>query len=713
MQATFAFSQCDTIRLDLVSQIEFGELRTEVQVENFNNISAVQMQIGWDKEVVRLKNYAFNIGVENQLTVNESEDWIRFIFVTGTFPSIEFLQDGESLFDAYFEVIGTGDPSVMIQESFFDTEIVILNEVACVELSNNTVVVEGGQMTGSVLNDLNADCNIDSDDLGLSGWLVTFVSENDEIFRTTNEAGEYSALLPIGNYDVTLQAPNHTWEMCQESFNISVTSNEDVIEQSFLAQSLIDCPLMLVDIYTPRLRRCFENVYFVEWANEGSGIAEDGSVVVKLDSNLDYVSTSVGGATYDAVNHVVTVELGDVESNARGKFHVKVVVNCDDTVLGQSHCTTANVYPNARCSMDPDWSGAELSIEGICEGDSIRFIITNVGDVAMDQTSGFIVVEDHVMRFEDEVQLDQSEEFEIAFEANGSTYRIILEQPSDFPFEDMISQAIEACGENSEGTFSIGYVTMFSDFDANPFYDISCMQNVGSYDPNDKQAWPSGYQDTDLIENYVGLDYMIRFQNTGTDTAFTVVVTDKISEHLDMSTLRIGSASHDYTYSLEADRTLTFRFDNILLPDSTINEPASNGFVAFTIQQKEDNADGTIIDNEANIYFDFNDPILTNLVRREVGSNFVEILLSNENLLSDIYGIYPNPVSEIIAVNIPDSYQDLRFELYDVDAKIVRTGRVNELDPKVDVSNISNGLYIMRLYSDDVDLGSQKVIVLR
>lgn len=713
MHAIFASAQCDSIKLNLISEVAFGDLKTEVQVENFNNISAVQMEIGWDNEVVKLKDYAFNIGEANQLTVNESDSWIRFLFTTSTFPSIEFLQDGESLFDAYFEIIGPGDPKVKIQESFFLTEVVILDEAACLEISNSDALIQGGQISGSILSDIDSDCSAGTEDVPLSGWLITFASEEHEIFRITNEDGDYSALLPIGDYEVSVEAPNHTWQMCQESFDVSIISNNDEIEQSFLAQSQLDCPLMLVDIYTPRLRRCFENIYFVEWINQGSGTAEQGSVVVSLDDNLDYVSTSVENAIYDEVSHAVIVDLGDVASNQSGKFFIKVVVNCDNTVLGQSHCTTANIYPNNRCSVDPEWSGAQLSIEGICEGDSIRFIISNVGTGAMDQSSGFIVVEDQVMKFEDEIQLDENEDYEIAFEANGSTYRIILEQPTDYPFEDMISDAIEACGENEDGYFSIGYLTMFSDFDANPFYDIHCMQNVGSYDPNDKQAWPKGYEETDLIENYVRLDYMIRFQNTGTDTAFTVVVTDEISDFLDISTLKIGSASHDYSFSISDDRMLTFRFEDILLPDSTTNEPASNGFVAFSISQIEDNVDGTIIDNQADIYFDFNDPIVTNVVRREVGSNFVDAILKNDNLLSDIYGIYPNPASDIIAVNIPDSYQNLRFELYDLDAKIVRTGRVNESHPQINVSLISNGMYILKVYEEDLDLGAQKVIILR
>ncbi|MEO1450629.1 MAG: PKD domain-containing protein, partial [Bacteroidota bacterium] len=60
---------------------------------------------------------------------------------------------------------------------------------------------------------------------------------------------------------------------------------------------------------------------------------------------------------------------------------------------------------------------------------------------------------------------------------------------------------------------------------------------VGAYDPNDKQVSPAGEGgngDEVLIENFDGnLRYTVRFQNTGTDTAFYVVIRDELDPDLD------------------------------------------------------------------------------------------------------------------------------------------------------------------------------------
>jgi len=99
MQTILASAQCDTIKLNVVSEVAFGDLKTEVQVENFNNISAVQIELAWNSDVVQLKDFAFNIGSENQLSINESDSWIRMIFTTDVFPStvIAYSNPGKTL----------------------------------------------------------------------------------------------------------------------------------------------------------------------------------------------------------------------------------------------------------------------------------------------------------------------------------------------------------------------------------------------------------------------------------------------------------------------------------------------------------------------------------------------------------------------------------------------------------------------------------------
>jgi hypothetical protein len=108
------------------------------------------------------------------------------------------------------------------------------------------------------------------------------------------------------------------------------------------------------------------------------------------------------------------------------------------------------------------------------------------------------------------------------------------------------------------------------------------------------------------------MEYVIRFQNTGTDTAFTVKVLDTLDTDLDIFSVRSGVSSHNYSFRMHGPRVLEWTFYNIKLPDSTTNEPASHGFVTFTVNQVKNLPDGTEINNRVGIYFDYNDPIITN-----------------------------------------------------------------------------------------------------
>ncbi|HRH39774.1 MAG TPA: hypothetical protein PK760_15595, partial [Flavobacteriales bacterium] len=136
---------------------------------------------------------------------------------------------------------------------------------------------------------------------------------------------------------------------------------------------------------------------------------------------------------------------------------------------------------------------------------------------------------------------------------------------------------------------------------------------TGSFDPNEKVAATSSRWSDALyyidVDNWI--DYTLRFQNTGTDTAFAVIVTDTLSSTLDPATIQWGAASHSCMRSLTGQGIVKFIFPNILLPDSNVNEPASHGFASFRIRPTQPLLPGTVIENTANIFFDFNPPVIT------------------------------------------------------------------------------------------------------
>ncbi|MBK7555512.1 MAG: T9SS type A sorting domain-containing protein [Flavobacteriales bacterium] len=212
---------------------------------------------------------------------------------------------------------------------------------------------------------------------------------------------------------------------------------------------------------------------------------------------------------------------------------------------------------------------------------------------------------------------------------------------------------------------------------------------TGSYDPNDKTAITSSNTSTTeyfiLLDEYI--DYVIRFQNTGTDTAFTVVITDTLSGELDMASFQQGLASHPFTVSFKPDRVAEWRFENILLPDSNTNEAASHGLVTFRIQPQQPLVAGTVISNAADIYFDFNPPVRTPpAVLIAQSPMAIADTGSDATLL-----LYPQPASDRVFVQ--GALANCTYQLLQTDGRLIRSGPLDENG--IDLSGLSAATYLV------------------
>ncbi len=165
------------------------------------------------------------------------------------------------------------------------------------------------------------------------------------------------------------------------------------------------------------------------------------------------------------------------------------------------------------------------------------------------------------------------------------------------------------------------------DFPSNNTF-VYCSTIQGAYDPNDKQNIacedPFGGEIYDFEKPFF---YHIRFQNTGTDTAFTVSIKDTLDSNLDIETIRPIGASHGYSVDMLEGNVLEFLFENIMLPDSNVNEAASHGYAIFEINLKDNLPIGTTIENSVGIYFDFNAPVITNTVVNTLAAERTGLLL--------------------------------------------------------------------------------------
>ncbi|HKR06761.1 MAG TPA: T9SS type A sorting domain-containing protein [Bacteroidia bacterium] len=166
-----------------------------------------------------------------------------------------------------------------------------------------------------------------------------------------------------------------------------------------------------------------------------------------------------------------------------------------------------------------------------------------------------------------------------------------------------------------------------------------------SFDPNDKAVTPPGVQSQNYTLFGDLLDYMVRFQNTGNDTAFNVVIIDTLSASLDLSTFEVIASSHPVQTELKPNGIVTFRFHNILLPDSNVNEPASHGFVRYTVHALPGLPANTVITNTAHIFFDLNEAVATNTTTNTM-VYVIPVSVYEPSAQNGIAIIFPNPFDE-------------------------------------------------------------------
>ena len=178
---------------------------------------------------------------------------------------------------------------------------------------------------------------------------------------------------------------------------------------------------------------------------------------------------------------------------------------------------------------------------------------------------------------------------------------------------------------------------------------------VSSYDPNDKVVSPEKISPPELTN--APLTYTIRFQNTGNAATEFVFLQDTISPLLDLSTLQVVASSHPVRVKFKAERLVEFIFSPLsLLPESE-SESGSQGFVRFTIRALPNLQIGEVVANTAYIYFDYNQPVITNTVGTEIKA--VQTV-SVETLPIEIA---PNPtkLSAILKVPVPKSASGILY----------------------------------------------------
>jgi len=214
----------------------------------------------------------------------------------------------------------------------------------------------------------------------------------------------------------------------------------------------------------------------------------------------------------------------------------------------------------------------------------------------------------------------------------------------------------------------------------------------GAFDPNDKDVTEG--QAIDISKKGDYLHYIVRFQNTGNAAATSVIIKDSLADNVDWNSLVPVNASHPYRTVISKGNKVEFIFEGINLPSKNVNEPASHGFVSFKIKPRPTVGIGEIIRNKADIYFDFNTPVITNTV--------TTVITETKNN-SDPAGltVSPNPAKDWLQFSLnPDRKLQSVTLINSVGVKVYSEEYQNTgTRQKLNISNLAPGVYFLIVYS--------------
>ncbi len=215
---------------------------------------------------------------------------------------------------------------------------------------------------------------------------------------------------------------------------------------------------------------------------------------------------------------------------------------------------------------------------------------------------------------------------------------------------------------------------------------------VNSFDPNDIRCLEGSSILPDRVGNFV--HYLIRFENTGTASAINIVVKDVIdTSKFDISTLIPLDSSHEFITRILNTNEVEFIFENINLPFDDAN---NDGYILFKIKTLETLQLGDTFENQAEIYFDFNFPIITNNYMTEI----VNRLSVDEESLSPRMNIYPNPVNNALTIKSNLVFDGVKIT--DINGRVISAFNYKEgiTERAIDLENLSSGVYFLTIETE-------------
>lgn len=416
----------------------------------------------------------------------------------------------------------------------------------------------------------------------------------------------------------------------------------------------------------------FSNGYFSYSINNVSSpiIAASGAdnfILYETDTNNTY---DVDFSIYGACNGAFTVTPGsydDISIQGMGisTYHFAVTATvCHDTAIFLS--PLSNPRPNLTYSQlityinygtDPIASGT------ITFNADPLVMVTNVSQSGATTTS------------------------------SGFTYNFTNLQPGEYRYISVTMQVPNVPTVNI-GDILTGTATISAPSgDTNPTNNSSTRSDVvtNSYDPNDisENHGPEiVHSEFDANESLI---YTVRFENIGTANAIDVMVLNTLHERINPGTLRIVTSSHPYVMQ-RTDDAFSMTFAGIELPPSIEGTDIGKGYFIYEVKLHPGIQPGDVITNQAEIIFDSNPSIFTNMWTTE----FVTALGTQQHSLANL-AVYPNPSTGMITVRSESTIENISVS--DVMGKKIMTRNFSSDNVSIDISDLSSGVYFLAVQS--------------
>jgi hypothetical protein len=336
------------------------------------------------------------------------------------------------------------------------------------------------------------------------------------------------------------------------------------------------------------------------------------------------------------------------------------------------------------------------------------FLNVNIKNNALPISGGLLKILPH-----ENVTLSASSISDTAISFSGDT---ILYQIGTMAFQEQFALDFEfdsLVGYNIGDTiqFEVWFISNETDLIPSNNYQNVIGFVVSSYDPNDKQCLTGTYFTPQQLLANEEIKYQIRFENTGNYYAQIVRILDTLSAYLDPSTLRILSSSHPTNFTIK-DQVVNFYFPGICLPSIEQDSVLNKGYVAFAIKCKSSAAQFDIVNNAADIYFDFNTPIHTNTVTTFIDYPPAIVTSLFDTNLNQGFKVYPNPFNDFTIVTANKSAKIKSITLNSIlGAEIWRQDfNTSIYQHQLLMNEFSDGIYFLTVLGEDGDKSIFKLV---